>query len=144
MAYSIVNQGLCSELSLVDIAHDKVVGEALDLQHGSAFTKHVAVRGSSSYDISEGSDVVVLTAGVRQREGESRLDLVGRNLNVLQSESAAHTLALRCHPSTWPDACTAGRSPGRRTMRPSLLLSLHVPNTSQRSCPRWCATPLDA
>lgn len=87
MAYSIVNQGLCSELSLVDIAHDKVVGEALDLQHGSAFTKHVAVLGSSSYEISAGSDVVVLTAGVRQREGESRLDLVGRNLNVLQSES---------------------------------------------------------
>ncbi len=92
MAYSIVNQGLCSELSLVDIAHDKVVGEALDLQHGSAFTKHVAVLGSSSYEISAGSDVVVITAGVRQREGESRLDLVGRNLSVLQSEARHATL----------------------------------------------------
>ncbi|CAE7345711.1 Ldha [Symbiodinium sp. KB8] len=94
VAYSIVNQGLCSELSLVDIAHDKVVGEALDLQHGSAFTKHVAVLGSSSYEISAGSDVVVITAGVRQREGESRLDLVGRNLSVLQSEASCQPLTI--------------------------------------------------
>jgi hypothetical protein len=86
VAFSIVNQGMCSEMALVDVDHDKVVGEALDLAHGAAFTKHVAVRGSSSYEVSAGSHVVVLTAGVRQRPGETRLALVGRNLAILQSE----------------------------------------------------------
>lgn len=88
-AYTIVSQGLCSELALVDLDNSKVVGEALDLQHGAAFAKHIVVTGSSDYGISADSDVVVLTAGVRQKIGESRLDLVGRNLGVLKCMSTS-------------------------------------------------------
>lgn len=78
----------------MDVVHDKVVGEALDLQHGAAFAKHIVVTGSSDYAISANSDVVVLTAGVRQRVGESRLDLVGRNFSVLKCKTRVDSSCL--------------------------------------------------
>lgn len=83
-AYSILNQGLTSELVLVDVVEDKLKGEAMDLQHGAAFMKRVTVKGSSNYAETAGSDLVIITAGARQREGESRLALVDRNLQIFK------------------------------------------------------------
>lgn len=79
-----MNQGSCSELALVDIDEEKLKGEAMDLQHGSAHLKPCIVRASSDYKISENSDLVIVTAGARQRVGETRLDLVGRNLEIFK------------------------------------------------------------
>lgn len=79
---AVLNQGLCSSLALVDINADKLAAEAADLRHGSMFTHHVRITASTDYVVSAGSDVVVVTAGVRQRPGESRLSLVDRNIAV--------------------------------------------------------------
>jgi L-lactate dehydrogenase len=110
-AYSIVNQGLVRELALVDVNADKLRGEAMDLQQGKSFMKHCKVVASTDYAVTAGSDIIIITAGVRQREGESRLDLVGRNLGIfkhivpsLMKHSAHPTICVVSNPCdimTW-------------------------------------------
>lgn len=56
----------------------------LDLQHGSAFMKNAHVTASTDFKVSAGSRLCIITAGARQREGETRLDLVQRNTDILK------------------------------------------------------------
>uniref|UniRef100_A0A8D2LCZ9 L-lactate dehydrogenase n=2 Tax=Varanus komodoensis TaxID=61221 RepID=A0A8D2LCZ9_VARKO len=83
-AISILERGLCDELALVDVLEDKLKGEMMDLQHGSLFLKTHKIVADKDYSVTANSKVVVVTAGVRQQEGESRLDLVQRNVNVFK------------------------------------------------------------
>lgn len=83
-AVSVLERGLCDELALVDVLEDKLRGEMLDLQHGSLFLKTPKIIADKDYSVTANSKVVVVTAGVRQQEGESRLDLVQRNVNVFK------------------------------------------------------------
>ncbi|KAH7365139.1 hypothetical protein KP509_18G010800 [Ceratopteris richardii] len=84
-AQTCVTEGLVDELALVDIQADKLRGEMLDLQHAAAFLPRVNIMADSDYAVSEGSDICIVTAGARQREGESRLSLLGRNLSLFKS-----------------------------------------------------------
>lgn len=68
----------------MDVAADKLQGELLDLQHGSAFMKNAHVTASTDFKVSAGSRLCIITAGARQREGETRLDLVQRNTDILK------------------------------------------------------------
>ncbi|KAF8360736.1 ldh-1 [Pristionchus pacificus] len=83
-AYSILQQNIANELCLVDVMADKLKGEMMDLQHGLAFTRHCTVRADTDYSITAGSKLCVITAGARQREGESRLSLVQRNVDIFK------------------------------------------------------------
>lgn len=83
-AFSIMTQGLAAELALVDVVADKLKGEMMDLQHGLAFLKPTKIRASTDYAISKGSKICVVTAGVRQKEGESRRNLVQRNVEIFK------------------------------------------------------------
>ncbi|CAG5957782.1 unnamed protein product [Menidia menidia] len=106
-AVSILLRELADELALVDVVEDKLKGEMMDLQHGSLFLKTpkiVASKGNESshkqevkgrpgmaehvpvtdYSVTANSRIVVVTAGVRQQEGESRLNLVQRNVNIFK------------------------------------------------------------
>uniref|UniRef100_A0A8C5S057 L-lactate dehydrogenase n=1 Tax=Laticauda laticaudata TaxID=8630 RepID=A0A8C5S057_LATLA len=83
-AVSVLERGLCDELALVDVLEDKLKGEMMDLQHGSLFLKTPKIVADKDYSVTANSKVVVVTAGVRQQEGESRLDLVQRNVNVFK------------------------------------------------------------
>lgn len=58
-------------------------GEAKDLKQGSAFHQRVRIKASSDYAISRGSHLVIVTAGVAQKVGESRLSLVERNVKIM-------------------------------------------------------------
>ncbi|XP_041986809.1 L-lactate dehydrogenase isoform X3 [Aricia agestis] len=82
--FSLLTQGVTNNICLIDMMEDKLKGEMMDLQHGSAFMKNAKIQASTDYAISAGSKICVVTAGVRQREGESRLDLVQRNTDVLK------------------------------------------------------------
>ncbi len=82
-AYAIVISGLCSELVMIDIDKDKLHGEVMDLLHGASFVKPVQILAGNYADAS-GADVVLIAAGVSQKPGESRLDLVYRNTEVFQ------------------------------------------------------------
>ncbi|KPP61903.1 lactate dehydrogenase-A-like [Scleropages formosus] len=77
-------QELVDELALVDVMEDKLKGEALDLQHGGLFLRTPKIVADKDYSVTANSKVVVLTAGARQQEGESRLNLVQRNVNIFK------------------------------------------------------------
>uniref|UniRef100_A0A7N6BL85 L-lactate dehydrogenase n=1 Tax=Anabas testudineus TaxID=64144 RepID=A0A7N6BL85_ANATE len=83
-AISILLKDLCDELALVDVMEDKLKGEAMDLQHGSLFLKTHKIVADKDYSVTANSKVVVVTAGARQQEGESRLNLVQRNVNIFK------------------------------------------------------------
>uniref|UniRef100_A0A8R1I1F6 L-lactate dehydrogenase n=1 Tax=Caenorhabditis japonica TaxID=281687 RepID=A0A8R1I1F6_CAEJA len=83
-AYSVLQQNIANELCLVDVVADKLKGEMMDLQHGLAFTRHCTVKADTDYSITAGSKLCVVTAGARQREGETRLSLVQRNVEIFK------------------------------------------------------------
>ncbi|XP_058273365.1 L-lactate dehydrogenase B-A chain [Hemibagrus wyckioides] len=83
-AVSILLKDLCDELALVDVLEDKLKGEMMDLQHGSLFLKTHKIIADKDYAVTANSRIVVVTAGVRQQEGESRLNLVQRNVNIFK------------------------------------------------------------
>uniref|UniRef100_A0AC35U5C5 L-lactate dehydrogenase n=1 Tax=Rhabditophanes sp. KR3021 TaxID=114890 RepID=A0AC35U5C5_9BILA len=83
-AYSILQQNIASEICLVDVMADKLQGEMMDLQHGLAFTRPCTINASTDYAITAGSKICVVTAGCRQREGETRLSLVQRNVEIFK------------------------------------------------------------
>ncbi|KAF7265287.1 L-lactate dehydrogenase-like isoform X4 [Rhynchophorus ferrugineus] len=83
-AFSILSQGVSSDVVLVDVMEDKLKGEMMDLQHGALFLKNARIAASTDYSVTAGSKLCIITAGVRQKEGESRLDLVQRNTDVLK------------------------------------------------------------
>ncbi|KAF2353998.1 L-lactate dehydrogenase [Trinorchestia longiramus] len=83
-AFSLLTQSICSELALVDVAADKLRGEMLDLQHGLTFLRNIKIDASTDFAVSAGSRVCIVTAGARQKEGESRLSLVQRNTDIFK------------------------------------------------------------
>ncbi|XP_056661022.1 L-lactate dehydrogenase A chain-like [Monodelphis domestica] len=83
-AISILMKDLADELALVDVIEDKLKGEMMDLQHGSLFLKTPKIVSSKDYAETANSKLVVITAGAHQQEGESRLNLVQRNVNIFK------------------------------------------------------------
>lgn len=83
-AYSMLVQGVANELALIDVSEDRLKGEMMDLQHGQAFLRSVTIKASSDYSISAGSKICIVTAGARMVEGENRMDLVQRNVEVFK------------------------------------------------------------
>lgn len=83
-AFSLIHKGLFSELVLIDANHKKAEGEAMDLSHGRPFVKPVKIYAGSFDDISDCS-LIIITAGANQKPGETRLDLVHKNVAVLKS-----------------------------------------------------------
>lgn len=84
-AYAALNRALCDELALVDIDKKRAMGEAMDLNHGLAFAGSSMKIYAGEYDDCADADIVVICAGVNQKPGESRLDLLKRNAAVFQS-----------------------------------------------------------
>nr|XP_020142138.1 L-lactate dehydrogenase A chain isoform X1 [Microcebus murinus] len=83
-AISILMKDLADELALVDVIEDKLKGEMMDLQHGSLFLRTPKIVSSKDYNVTANSKLVIVTAGARQQEGESRLNLVQRNVNIFK------------------------------------------------------------
>lgn len=81
---SLLAKNISSDLALVDMVEDKLKGEMLDLQHGSAFLRNAKINASTDYSITANSSVCIVTAGARQKEGETRLDLVQRNTDIFK------------------------------------------------------------
>ena len=84
-AYALLNQNACDELVLIDIDTRRAQGEAMDLNHGLAFSgSHMKIYAGGYNDCAD-ADIVVICAGVAQKPGESRLDLLHRNTEVFRS-----------------------------------------------------------
>ncbi|MBT9831367.1 L-lactate dehydrogenase [Clostridium baratii] len=82
-AYALMNSGIATEICIYDINMDKAVGEVMDLVHGTSFVKPVNVYAGSLEETKD-SDIVIITAGVGQKEGETRLDIIGKNYKIFQ------------------------------------------------------------
>ncbi|CAH1415664.1 unnamed protein product [Lactuca virosa] len=85
VAQTILTQDLADELALVDVDKDKLRGEMLDLQHAAAFLPRTTISASVDYSSTVGSDILIVTAGARQIPGESRLNLLQRNLALFST-----------------------------------------------------------
>ncbi|MBQ6626867.1 MAG: L-lactate dehydrogenase [Ruminococcus sp.] len=84
-AYAALNQNACDELVLIDINRERAIGEAMDLNHGLAFSRTSMKIYAGEYSHCSDADIVVICAGVNQKEGESRLELLSRNAKVFES-----------------------------------------------------------
>ena len=84
-AYCLLNQNVCDELVLIDLNEKKALGEAMDLNHGLAFAASNMEIYPGNYSDCQDADMVVICAGVAQKPGESRLDLLKRNAQVFRS-----------------------------------------------------------
>jgi L-lactate dehydrogenase len=84
-AYALVNQGTVEELVLIDIDHDKAEGEAMDLNHGLAFGPRKMNIKAGDYSDCKDAGLVVITAGVNQKEGETRTHLLTRNAGIIKA-----------------------------------------------------------
>ncbi|MCY6355873.1 L-lactate dehydrogenase [Clostridium sp. ZS2-4] len=82
-AYALMIGGLASEIVIVDINKEKALGEAMDLAHGVSFVKPVEVYAGDYKDTAD-SDIIIITAGAAQKPGETRLDLINKNLNIFK------------------------------------------------------------
>jgi len=83
-AYALVNQGAVEELVLIDIDKDKAEGEAMDLNHGLAFAPRKMNIYAGDYNDCNDAGLVVITAGVSQKNGETRIDLLKRNAGIMK------------------------------------------------------------
>ncbi|XP_006075758.3 L-lactate dehydrogenase A-like 6B [Bubalus bubalis] len=83
-AVSILLKGLSDELALVDVDEGRLKGETMDLQHGSLFVKMPNIVSSRDYVVTANSNLVIITAGARQEKGETRLNLVQRNVAIFK------------------------------------------------------------
>jgi L-lactate dehydrogenase len=82
-AYSMLIQSTFDEMVLFDRNRLKVEGEVMDLVHGLSFVEPAIVKAGTIADC-QGADIVIITVGARQRTGESRLELLGRNVTIFK------------------------------------------------------------
>lgn len=83
-AYALQLGGVVTEIALVDANPDMADGEALDLRHGASLTANIKFTSSNEYKIVDGSNCVVITAGLRRKPDETRLDLINRNVSLFK------------------------------------------------------------
>lgn len=84
IAYAMINQGISNELVLIDVNQEKAEGEALDLLDGMAWGDENVAVWSGGYEECKDADIVVITAGINQKPGQSRLDLVKTNASIMR------------------------------------------------------------
>ncbi|HEU4668386.1 MAG TPA: L-lactate dehydrogenase, partial [Arthrobacter sp.] len=85
LAYAALIRGSASNIALFDVNAAKAEAEVLDLAHGTQFAAAAtAMTGGGDIAVTEGADVVVITAGAKQAPGQTRLDLAGTNVRILE------------------------------------------------------------
>ncbi len=83
-AFALLQKGIAREIVINDINQEKALGEVLDLIHGSALASPCNVTLGALEDTKD-SDIIIITAGVAQKPGETRLDLVDKNYKIFKS-----------------------------------------------------------
>lgn len=85
LAYAAMIRGTATDIALYDLNTAKVEAEALDLSHGQMFASGTRVEGSDDVSVLKNSDVILITAGAKQKPGQTRLDLAGANTDILKT-----------------------------------------------------------
>lgn len=84
MAYSMLNRGGVPELVLIDVNKEKAVGEEMDLSHGLPFAPEKMIIKAGDYDECSNAEIVVITAGIAQKPGQTRLELTDTNTKIIK------------------------------------------------------------
>lgn len=84
-AFSVLNQGICDELFMIDLNEERVLGDVMDLNHGMLYAPSPIKIKAGTYKDCRDADIVVICAGAAQKPGETRLDLVGKNIKIFKS-----------------------------------------------------------
>lgn len=82
-AFALMESGLFSEMVLIDVDAERAEGEALDISHGTAFASPIDIYAGTYDDIAD-AGIVIITAGVGQKPGETRIDLVNKNVAIFK------------------------------------------------------------
>ena len=82
-AFALMESGLFSEMVLIDVDADRAEGEALDISHGTAFASPIDIYAGTYDDIAD-AGIIIITAGVGQKPGETRIDLVKKNVAIFK------------------------------------------------------------
>jgi L-lactate dehydrogenase len=82
IAYACLIRGVGKSIALYDTNAAKVNGEVLDLNHGLQFVPMATLEGSGDLEICRDADVVVITAGAKQKPGQTRMDLASANTAI--------------------------------------------------------------
>ena len=83
IAFALMQSGLFSEMVLIDVDMKKAEGEALDIGHGISFVHPMKIWAGVYEDVADAA-IVIITAGANQKPGETRLDLVHKNIGILK------------------------------------------------------------
>lgn len=83
-AFALMQSGLFSEMVMIDVDHERAEGEALDIAHGMPLARPMQIYAGNYDDITDAA-VIVVTAGANQKPGETRLDLVRKNVGIFRS-----------------------------------------------------------
>ena len=81
--FSLMESGLFSEIAMIDADRDKAEGEAMDISHGIPFARQMQIYVGDYDDVKDAS-VVIVSAGANQKPGETRLDLVKKNVGIFR------------------------------------------------------------
>lgn len=84
IAYALMLGGTTSEIAIIDLDEKRLAGEVMDLNHGAVFVPPVKIY-AGTYEDCKDSNIVIITAGVGQRPGETRIHLLKRNIDVLRN-----------------------------------------------------------
>lgn len=82
-AFALLTRGAASEVVLIDVNKDKALGEALDIKQATPFIDNCDIR-AGDYSDAVGSDVVIITSGIGRKPGQSRLELVQTNIEIIK------------------------------------------------------------
>ena len=82
--FALMQSGLFSEIVLIDADKDKAEGEAMDISHGVPFARPMKIY-AGDYDDAADAAIIIVSAGAGQKPGETRLDLVHKNVAIFKS-----------------------------------------------------------
>ena len=96
--FALMQSGLFSEIVLIDADKDKAEGEAMDISHGIPFARPMKIYAGGYDDVADAA-IIVVSAGAGQKPGETRLDLVNKNVHSGDcKEKFRWNLTYRCKP----------------------------------------------
>lgn len=82
IAYACLVKGIAKSIALYDLNAAKVDAEVLDLNHGLQFVPMATLEGSADLEVCRDADVIVITAGAKQKPGQTRMDLAAANTSI--------------------------------------------------------------
>jgi L-lactate dehydrogenase len=82
--FALMQSGLFSEIAMIDADNEKAEGEAMDISHGIPFARQMKIYAGTYDDVTD-AGIVIITAGANQKPGETRLDLVNKNVGIFKS-----------------------------------------------------------